>query len=112
MLSPRAQISWYQRCVIIHSYLYYSLGTSVWDDLTYDKTARELVRLKNVFPGLWNKSEYYKQFGDEYNGSTGMGLYESLTSEQKEIIQVIAHTILDHVHRQADIWKEFYYHRR
>lgn len=112
MLSTLAQISWYQRCVIIHSYLYYSLGTSVLDDLTYDKIARELVKLKNSFPDLWSESEYYKQFGDEYNGSTGMGLYDSLNSEQKEKIQAIAHTILDHVHGQDDIWKEFYYHRR
>ena len=112
MLSPLAQINWYQRCIIIHSYLYYSLGTSLWDDLKYDKTARDLVKLKTRFPGLWRRSEYYKLFGDAYNGSTGMGLYDSLKAEQKEIIQAIAHTMLDHVHGQNGIWKDFYYHRR
>lgn len=111
MLSPLAQISWYQRCVIIHSYLYYSLGTSVLDDLTYDKIARGLVALKKEFPDLWSESEYYKQFGDEYNGATGMDLYDSLNRAQKEKIQAIAHTILDRFHEQDGIWREFYYRR-
>ena len=84
------RINWLQRFIILHSYIYYHLNDNVISDKLYDSKAKELVRLKNEFPELWKKTEYYKQFGDDYNGSTGFTLYNGLDTHQKEIIQSIA----------------------
>lgn len=79
-----------QRIIILHSYIYYELGDSVISDREYDGKTKELVRYKNDYPELWKNSEYYEQFGDDYNGSTGFTLYHDLDEHQQEIIQSIA----------------------
>lgn len=79
-----------QRFIILHSYIYYELNDNVISDPDYDKRARELVKYKNEYPELWKSSEYYKQFGDDYNGSTGFTLYYDLDENQQKMIQVIA----------------------
>jgi NAD-dependent DNA ligase len=89
-LSMQEQINWLQRFIILHSYIYYELNDNAISDRVYDMRSRELVRLKELYPDLWKTSEYYKQFGDEYNGSTGFSLYHDLSNEQKETIRIIA----------------------
>ena len=74
----------------MHSYLYYELDDSVISDREYDAKAKELVKYKNNYPELWKTSEYYKQFGDDYDGSTGFTLFYDLDSHQQEIIRCIA----------------------
>ena len=78
----------------MHSYLYYEADKSVISDKGYDAKARELVSYKNAYPELWKNSEYYKQFGDQYNGATGFTLYQDLNGKQQEIIRAIARSIL------------------
>lgn len=78
----------------MHSYLYYEADKSVISDKDYDTKARELVSYKNAYPELWKNSEYYKQFGDQYNGATGFTLYQDLNGKQQEIIRAIARSIL------------------
>lgn len=78
----------------MHSYLYYEADKSVISDKDYDAKARELVSYKNAYPELWKNSEYYKQFGDQYNGATGFTLYQDLNDKQQEIIRAIARSIL------------------
>ena len=75
-------------------YLYYEADKSVISDKDYDTKARELVSYKNAYPELWKNSEYYKQFGDQYNGATGFTLYQDLNGKQQEIIRAIARSIL------------------
>ena len=79
-----------QRIVILHSYIYYNLDDSVISDFEYNSKAHRLAEYKNNYPELWKNSKYYKQFGDDYDGSTGYGLYERLDPEQQEIIRYIA----------------------
>lgn len=79
-----------QRKIMLHSYIYYELDDCVISDHDYDNLGHQLVRYKEEYPDLWKKSKYYKQFGDEYNGSTGFDLYSKLEPEQKTIIQHIA----------------------
>lgn len=90
-LSTQEYINFLQRFIIVHSYIYYELNDNVISDKDYDAKAKELVRYKNEYPELWNSSEYYKQFGDDYNGATGFSLYHELNEHQKEIIQSIAY---------------------
>ena len=90
-LSTQEYINFLQRFIIVHSYIYYELNDNVISDKDYDAKAKELVRYKNKYPELWNSSEYYKQFGDDYNGATGFSLYHELNEHQKEIIQSIAY---------------------
>lgn len=93
MRSIREQIDFLQRFIIVHSYIYYELNRNVISDKQYDTKAKELVKYKNDYPELWEKSEYYKQFGNAYNGATGFTLYHDLTEHQKEIIRSIAYMI-------------------
>lgn len=89
-LSIQDYINFLQRFIIVHSYIYYELDDNIISDKEYDAKSRELVKYKNVYPDLWKTSEYYEQFGDEYNGSTGFTLYHELNDKQKTIIRVIA----------------------
>ena len=94
MVSTQTYIDYLQRCVIVHSYIYYELDNNVLTDKEYDTMARELSRLREEHPDLWKNSYYYKQFGDDYNGATGFNLYHELDDRQKEIIRYIAHVII------------------
>ena len=89
-LTTQEYIDFLQRFIILHSYIYYELDDNVISDREYDARAKELVRYKNEYPDLWESSEYYKQFGDDYNGSTGFTLYHDLDEKQKMTIRSIA----------------------
>lgn len=84
------KIDWLQRYIIVHSYIYYELNNNVIPDKEYDRRAKNLVKIKDKYPELWKTSEYYKQFGDDYNGVTGFTLYHDLDEHQQEIIRSIA----------------------
>lgn len=92
-LTTQEYIDWLQRYIIVHSYVYYETDDEFISDRTYDAKSKELTRLKNEYPGLWKQSEYYKQFGDEYNGSTGFTLYHDLNERQQDIIKSIVNGI-------------------
>lgn len=86
-------INYLQRYLIIHSVIYYEYNDNVIDDRLYDAKAKELVKLKNDNPDLWKQSDYYKQYGDDYNGSTGFTLFHDLDDHQKQIILAIINSI-------------------
>ena len=90
MINLLEKINYMQRQVIVQSYLYYERDYNVWSDKKYDAFCRKLVALKEEHPDLWIQSEYYKQFKNEYDGTTGFYLYHELDDRQKEIIKVIA----------------------
>jgi len=79
-----------QRIIILHSYIYYHLDDNVLTDFEYDSKAHRLAAYKQEYPELWKSSKYYEQFGDDYDGSTGFGLYDRLDPEQQKIIRHIA----------------------
>ena len=86
-LTTQEYIDFLQRYIIVHSYIYYECNNNIISDKKYDEKAKELMRLKNEYPDLWESSMYYQQFGDDYNGATGFTLYHDLDDHQKEIIQ-------------------------
>lgn len=92
-LNTQNQIDWLQRYIIVHSYIYYELDYNLISDREYDAKAKELVKYKNDYPDLWKSSMYYKQFGDDYNGSTGFNLYHELDDHQQKIIRSIVGSI-------------------
>ena len=47
------------RQLLIHSYLYYRINTSIIDDSTYDRWCRELVELHRKYPEIAECAEYY-----------------------------------------------------
>ena len=94
-LSDQEYIDFLQRGIIVHSYLYYELDSSVISDQEFDKKSKELVILKNTYPDLWKTSEYYYIFGDEYAGATGFHLYHGLAKRQQEKIRAIADILLN-----------------
>lgn len=86
-LTTQEYIDFLQRYIIVHSYIYYECNNNIISDKKYDEKVKELTRLKNEYPDLWESSMYYQQFGDDYNGATGFTLYHDLDDRQKEIIQ-------------------------
>lgn len=92
-LTLQEKIDFLQRKIIIHSYIYYELDGNLISDREYDALSKQLVEYKNVYPDLWKNSEYYQQFGDDYNGSTGFTLFHDLNDKQKQIIRSIARCI-------------------
>lgn len=87
MLTIQDQIDWLQRFIILHSYIYYELDGNAISDKVYDEKSKKLVEYKNTYPELWKSSEYYDQFGDDYDGSTGFTLFHNLDSHQQSIIK-------------------------
>lgn len=93
VMSIQDRINFLQRYIIVHSYIYYELNNNIISDKAYDAKSKELTQYKNEYPELWKTSEYYKQFGGEYNGSTGFTLWHDLDDHQKEIIRSIVSII-------------------
>lgn len=91
LLTMQDLIDYIQRKIIVHSYIYYDMNNNAISDREYDALCKKLVALKKEYPVLWRTSEYYKQFGDDYNGATGFTLFHDLTDHQKEIILSIVH---------------------
>lgn len=94
-LAIQERINFLQRYIIVHSYIYYELDKNIISDREYDAKAKELAKYQNDYPELWRKSEYYKQFGDDYTGATGFTLYHDLDDYQKEIVRSIVHFIFN-----------------
>lgn len=91
--TPQQIIDFYQRYIIVHSHIYYEMDDNFISDKQYDETARYLVSMKNQYPEEWRNSMYYKQFGDDYDGTTGFDLYDGLDDRQKYIINFIVNSM-------------------
>lgn len=76
--------------MLVHSYLYYQLGTSIIEDLTFDRWARELVRLQTDFPEIASNVEFHKDFIG-FDGTSGYDLPFGLPR-----IQRIGDNLLEH----------------
>lgn len=93
-LTTQQYINFLQRYIIVHSYIYYECNNNVISDKLYDAKAKELVQLKYDYPDLWKSSQYYQQFGDDYNGATGFTFYHELEEREQDRIRSIAYSVL------------------
>lgn len=90
MLSITDKISFRERQILIHSYIYYNMDFNCISDKEYDKLSYSLVDMMKQYPDEFKRSDYYKNFIG-FDASTGFYLHESLNDRQKEMIEVIAH---------------------
>lgn len=67
------KISRRQGQMLVHSYIYYTLGTSIIPDNSFDSWAYELVQLQQQFPEETKLSRYHTQFIN-WDGKTGYNL--------------------------------------
>lgn len=58
---------------MVHSAIYYRLGTSLIEDAQFDKWAYELVDLQKKYPKESEKADLYEDFKD-WDGTTGYNL--------------------------------------
>lgn len=71
--TPLQRINHLENMILIHSYIYYRKGDSIWDDFTYDDHCKELARLLKDYPEEAEKSKWSNAFED-YDASTGFDL--------------------------------------
>lgn len=59
--------------IIVHSIIYYRLGSSIIPDYQFDEWGRELVNLQKRYPIISKNLEYYEDFKD-WDATTGYHL--------------------------------------
>lgn len=62
--------------MVLHSVLYYRYDVSLITDFTFDKWARELVKLQADYPDITKKSVFYNEF-ITWDGTTGFDLADN-----------------------------------
>ncbi|MBA4544570.1 hypothetical protein H1164_17215 [Thermoactinomyces daqus] len=63
-----------RRQILIHSFLYYRMNTSVIPDLTFDQWARELAELQRKYPEISCEGIFADAFADFSESITGFNL--------------------------------------
>lgn len=93
--TEKLKVDFLQRVILIHSYLYYELNSSIWSDKKYDEIAKQLTELQKVNSYDWvrDKTKYGYVFYD-FDGTTGFDLWERMNIRDKERISSIAYSIL------------------
>lgn len=88
------KISFLQRVILIHSYLYYEKDSPVWTDKQYDEVEKQLAEMQKPKTVIWiqNKTQYGYAFYD-FDGTTGFLLWGRLKKKDKEQIAGIANSI-------------------
>lgn len=89
------KISFLQRVILVHSYLYYEKDNSIWTDKQYDEIAKQLAEMQNKHDVIWikGKTQYGYAFYD-FDGSTGFHLWSRLKDKDELIIAGIAENII------------------
>lgn len=67
------KINHLRRKMLVHSYLYYALDSSIVDDITFDRWAKELVLLQKEYPSEASQCVYNESF-KLFDGTTGFNL--------------------------------------
>lgn len=75
------EIDLLQRWVLVHSYLYYILDTSVISDHMFDRNCEQLAKYYERCPKDWEASRYGYAMG-EFTGGTGFGMVEKLLQSE------------------------------
>ena len=94
-LSEIHKVNFLQRAILVHSYIYYELDSSVVSDKEYDSICKQYLEMVEGYDKeyLAVNSEYGYVFFD-FDGSTGFYLYERLIDHDKEKISIISNHVL------------------
>lgn len=83
-----------QRCVIVHSIIYYHLNESCITDKEYDYMCQQLVELqRQLTDNQFRKTMYYYCMFD-FDGSTGFDLYDRLIPYDKQLLTRVANNVI------------------
>lgn len=85
------KINFLQRCVILHSYLYYELDDPVISDRDFDRLCKKLTEYQSKHDPEWIHG--YTTYGYcmyDFDGCTGFDLWSRLRDRNKEMIKFIA----------------------
>lgn len=63
-----------RRQILVHSFLYYRMNTSIIPDSTYDAWARDLADLQTKYPEIAREGVYVDAFADFSESVTGFDL--------------------------------------
>ena len=88
-------MTYLQNQIIVHSYLYYMLDSSIISDGEYNELSQTLVRMKEAYPESYSKTMFYYAMKD-FDGSTGYDIWYNLTEEDKEKMASKAQLILSY----------------
>ena len=89
------KISFLQRVILVHSYLYYEKDNSVWTDKQYDEVSKQLAEMQKAKTAIWIQdiTQYGYAFYD-FDGTTGFLLWGRLKDKDKEQIAGISENII------------------
>lgn len=89
------KISFLQRVILIHSYLYYEKDSPVWTDKQFDEVAKQLAEMQSRHDFMWtkNRTQYGYAFYD-FDGTTGFLLWGRSKKKDKEQIAGISENIM------------------
>lgn len=90
-------ISRMRRQILIHSYLYYALGTTAATDWEWNYVAKRLVHAQNEYPDIAEECILHEEFFD-FDGSTGMHLW----SRRPPIIEQYCKIACEQIIRWSD----------
>lgn len=98
--SNKDKIDLLSKWIIVHSIVYYVLGTSHVDDVKFDSNGRQLVQLIKHHPEDFKASKWYYVMHD-FDGSTGFHLYDRLNKKHKEELEIVAHNLTYDAYRRC-----------
>lgn len=88
------RVSKKQRYILVHSYLYYKIGSPVITDLMYDKAMYDLKEeISRLSQYAFSKTDYYYVFSD-FDPSTGFDLVDRLCENDLKWICMISDQVL------------------
>ena len=77
-LDALSSINQYEQQILIHSIIYYRLGTSIWVDKTFDIRAKELKRMIEDHPTEFQHSILFDDFKDfDWVSGYDLPIYDS-----------------------------------
>lgn len=92
----KTKVELLQRWILVHSHLYYDLNASVVSDHMFDNNCRQLHQLKLDSSKAYSEAKYSYAMQD-FEGSTGFGFVEQLTTEHRDLIMRDAANLKDGV---------------
>lgn len=89
--TDKLKVDFLQRVILLHSYLYYECGESVWQDIQFDTVSKQLYELQQKHSVEWirNKTQYGYMFYD-FTTTTGFYLWDRANEKDRKAIQFIA----------------------
>jgi hypothetical protein len=81
-----------QRWILVHSFIYYDLNSSIVPDHMFDDNSRQLAYFKKKRPLDWKRAKYSYAMKD-FDGGTGYGFVDKLNYEDRLLIERDAYYI-------------------